>query len=320
MVLDLNTLRSNLQANNYRLLMDNSKLIVGQNNEINKFYMIYTLVFNFPAPDKSVYDRLEILAKQNVARLAPAGKSFGLFNAGEFPDISDSKLNQRIVNIVLLANEIDEYNLGRFNRIWTHHTAPGKSNNETVVISVLLYDRKKDILYTPRKEELGNNYALIGTLKHLEGIFKAPEEIKEAEVIEEVKVAPEREPEPEKSDLMSQLDDLMSTTTRTPISKPATQPVNPPVQAAPIEEQKVDEATFQKILQFYEEIEISDLADLLNVSEKNLKLWLIGLDASYGIKINKNLVIFNQSDIEDNIDALFADFERAEQTGYGKIE
>ncbi|MCY3412659.1 MAG: hypothetical protein INQ03_13560 [Candidatus Heimdallarchaeota archaeon] len=84
---------------------------------------------------------------------------------------------------------------------------------------------------------------------------------------------------------------------------------------------KIDHDTFERVMMRYSEIELDELARILETNELFLQQWLIKLPKDFtGIKVQGKKLIINNDEIGDHIDQLFDIFEEAEKSGRGKLE
>ena len=81
----------------------------------------------------------------------------------------------------------------------------------------------------------------------------------------------------------------------------------------------IDRYMFKKILSSYDEIRISKFAELLEVEEQDLEVWLVDLASEFGFKMRHDVVIIDHEKIDDHIDELFKTFEDMEEEGEGKL-
>ncbi|MCY3413993.1 MAG: hypothetical protein INQ03_20285 [Candidatus Heimdallarchaeota archaeon] len=81
----------------------------------------------------------------------------------------------------------------------------------------------------------------------------------------------------------------------------------------------INKERFEKIVETYEEIKLAKMADLLNIDERDLELWILDNPSDFGISIKQDLVLFDKNKVEDAIDELFMTIEKAEATKEGKI-
>ncbi|MCY3414153.1 MAG: AEC family transporter [Candidatus Heimdallarchaeota archaeon] len=84
-------------------------------------------------------------------------------------------------------------------------------------------------------------------------------------------------------------------------------------------EEIINRRRFERIVDTYSEIKLETMAQLLEIDQTKLQLWILDNPSDFGITIKQDLVFIDKGKVGDAIDELFERYTKAEKDKIGKI-